>query len=145
MVQLLSGKAGTCWRQQQLLGMLHLLQGGYLEGHCLPNQHEVHRSLWCIPKLPPQREGTMPLEFMSDGIKQIFCNLQKWYMAQCLVEPRSWQYGQRLLELFPCLHQPVGSRTKHIHFLEAHFVHIISFNLIINIECVMPIPSEETG
>lgn len=75
-------------------------------------------------------------------------------MAQCLVEPRSWQHSQGLLELFPCLHQPVGSRTKltaqgnklkHIRFLEAHSIHSFSFNLIVNIECIMPIPSEETG
>lgn len=75
-------------------------------------------------------------------------------MAQCLVEPRSWQHGQGLLELFPCLHQPVGSRTKltaqgnklnHIRFLEAHSIHSISFNLIVSIECVLPIPSEGTG
>lgn len=98
----------------------------------------------------------MPLEFLRDGMKQISGNLQKkkWYMAQCLVEPRSWQHGQGLLELFPCLHQPVGSRTKltgqgnklkHICFLEAHSMHTISFNLIVSMECVMPMPSEEMG
>lgn len=70
----------------------------------------------CVPKLPPRREGIMLLEFLHDGMKQISGNLQKkWDVAQCLVEPRSWQHGQGLLEPFPCLHQPVASRTKLKH------------------------------